>query len=146
MWFRWIGVSVFLLIFSWNGIYSQFVGKPFLINFDKRTYGGDNQNWSVAVGNSGLIYFGNDRGLLEFDGSNWNLYTMPDKGIVRSVTVGDDGNIYVGSYQEFGYWKSGNQGFLSYTSLSSSLLPPNALHNDQGGWKAFCSFGWPWFI
>ncbi len=111
--------------------YALFVGKPFVINYDKRTYGGDNQNWSVAVGQDGLIYFGNDKGLLEFDGSNWNLHQMPDKGIVRSVTVGDDNHIYVGSYQEFGYWNRDNCGVLSYTSLSKKLLAPNTLHNDE---------------
>lgn len=112
-------------------LHSQAVGKPYVINFDKRIYGGDNQNWSVAAGNKGLTYFGNDRGLLEFDGSNWNLYAMPDNGIVRSVTVGDDNNIYVGSYQEFGYWNRDLCGILTYTSLSEKLLEPNSLHNDE---------------
>jgi len=128
---RLVCVFVMLSLLPWPLGYSQFVGKPFVINYDKRTYGGNNQNWSVAVGKNGLIYFGNDKGLLEFDGSNWNLYAMPDNGIVRSVTVGDDNNIYVGSYQEFGYWNRDNSGALTYTSLSKKLLEPNTLHNDE---------------
>lgn len=124
---------IFALLFLASGPlgFTQFVGKPYVINYDKRIYGGDNQNWSVAVGNNGLVYFGNDQGLLEFDGSNWNLYAMPDNGIVRSVTYGDDNNIYVGSYQEFGYWKRDKYGMLGYTSLSAQLLAPNSLHNDE---------------
>jgi hypothetical protein len=122
---------VILFLLPVPAAYTQFVGKPFVINYDKRIYGGDNQNWSIAIGNDGLIYFGNDKGLLEFDGSNWNLYTMPDNGIVRSVTMGDDDNIYVGSYQEFGYWKRDECGVLSYKSLSKNLLPPGTLHNDE---------------
>ena len=120
-----------VLVFPFTRIAAQFVGKPFIINYDKRIYGGDNQNWSVATGNHGLTYFGNDKGLLEFDGSNWNLYPMPDNGIVRSVIVGDDNNIYVGSYQEFGYWSRGGKGELSYISLSGRLLAPGSLHNDE---------------
>lgn len=128
---RFVPVLLTLSFFPLPAVYSQFVGKSFVINYDKRTYGGDNQNWSVAVGKNGLIYFGNDQGLLEFDGSNWNLYPMPDNGIVRSVNVGDDGNIYVGSYQEFGYWKRDNCGVLTYASLTKNLLAPNSLHNDE---------------
>lgn len=119
------------LLFVSLPAFPQFVGKPFVINYDKRTYGGNNQNWSVSVGTGGLVYFGNDRGLLEFDGSNWSLHAMPDNGIVRSVTVGDDYNIYVGSYQEFGFWRRDSCGMLFYTSLSSKFLAPGALHNDE---------------
>lgn len=128
---RFAGILVLLSIFPWTSLYPQFVGKPFIINYDKRTYGGDNQNWSVATGKNGLTYFGNDKGLLEFDGANWNLFMMPDNGIVRSVSIGDDDNIYVGSYQEFGYWNRDNCGVLTYTSLSKKLLAPNTLHNDE---------------
>ncbi len=128
---RLIGFLVLLSILPWSSLYPQFVGKPFVINYDKRTYGGDNQNWSIATDKNGLTYIGNDKGLLEFDGANWSLYTMPDNGIVRSVSIGDDDNIYVGSYQEFGYWSRDDCGVLSYTSLSKKLLPPNALHNDE---------------
>ncbi len=125
-----IGFWAFFLM-SYATAYPQFVGKPYVINYDKRTYGGDNQNWSVAIGKNGLVYFGNDNGLLEFDGSNWSLYKMPDNGVVRSVTYGDDSNIYVGSYQEFGFWKRDQCGELGYTSLSSKFLAPNILHNDE---------------
>lgn len=128
---RSLAIIMVLSMLTWPSLFSQFVGKPFVINYDKRNYNGDNQNWSVAIGNNGLTYFGNDRGLLEFDGSNWNLYTMPDNGIVRSVTVGDDDNIYVGSYQEFGFWSRDNCGMLTYTSLSRKMLAPNTLHNDE---------------
>lgn len=129
--FRLVTAIFLLSIIPWSRGASQFVGKPLVINYDKRTYGGDNQNWSVAVGRNGLVYFGNDKGLLEFDGSNWNLYPLPDNGIVRSVTVGEDDNIYVGSYQEFGYWSRNRSGMLTYTSLSKKFLTNNALHNDE---------------
>jgi DNA-binding CsgD family transcriptional regulator len=109
----------------------QVVDKPFVINYDKRAYGADNQNWSVAVSNSGLVYAGNDKGLLEFDGSNWKLYPMPDHGIVRAIALGDDGSIFVGSYEEFGYWKTDITGRLNYFSLSDSLVSQGSLHNDE---------------
>ncbi len=123
-----------LLIFFFAGFFpvaGQFVGKPCVVNYDKRIYGGGNQNWSVAAATGGLIYFGNDEGLLEFDGSSWDLYKMPDNGVVRSVSIGAGGNIYVGSYQQFGFWRPDKTGKLFYTSLSDSLLPVKSLHNDE---------------
>lgn len=126
-------LSIVLCLSLSSGIQApgQVVDKPFVINYDKRVYGGDNQNWSVTVSNTGLVYAGNDKGLLEFDGSNWKLYTMPDHGIVRAVALGEDGSIYVGSYEEFGYWKPDITGRLNYTSLSESLVPQGSLHNDE---------------
>ena len=48
----------------------------------------------------GVMYFGNNSGLLEFDGSAWRLYELPTKGIVRAIYISEDGKIYVGSYEE----------------------------------------------
>ena len=128
-WTRWM--VLFLLVIPATRAFSQFVGRPFVTHFEKRAYNADNQNWSVAAGPRGLVYFGNGDGLLEFDGSNWALYRMPDRGIVRSVTMGPDEKIYVGSYEEFGYWRAGPGEPLAYTSLSKDLLPEGSLHNDE---------------
>ncbi len=108
----------------------QSLNKPFVINYDKRTYSAENQNWSIAEDPGGLIYIGNNQGLLEFDGSNWTLHKMPDQMVVRSVAIGHDSLIYVGSFEEFGYWKRDPAGLLHYTSLSDSL-DQEFLHNDE---------------
>jgi ligand-binding sensor domain-containing protein/DNA-binding CsgD family transcriptional regulator len=131
MMFRLCLITVSFLLMAGSDLKSQVVGKPFVINYDKRNYGGGNQNWSVSSGANGLTWFANDQGLLEFDGSNWTLYPMPDNGIVRSVMAGDDGNVYVGSYQEFGYWSPDAGGTMRYSSLSGRFLKTDALHNDE---------------
>ncbi|MFO7616173.1 MAG: hypothetical protein R6V75_02895, partial [Bacteroidales bacterium] len=120
------------LAFCWPTwqVAGQFVGKSYVINYDIRSYGGGNQSWSVAAGHDGMVYVGNDRGLLEFDGSNWRLYPMPGGGIIRSVCVGEDGLVYAGSFEEFGYWRR-DQGGLVYQSLSSELVRQGTLHNDE---------------
>ena len=45
------------------------------------------QNWSIAQDERGVMYFGNNNGLLEFDGSAWRLYELPTKGIVRAIYI-----------------------------------------------------------
>lgn len=45
------------------------MGLPFINNYNKNTYKASNQNWSIAQNDKGFLYFGNNDGLLEFDGS-----------------------------------------------------------------------------
>lgn len=93
---------------------------PVVTNFSKNDYRASNQNWSIGQTSDGIMYFGNNQGLLQFDGSSWELHRMPQNKIVRSILV--KGNrIYVGSFEEFGYFDKNNSGQLVYTSLSNQL-------------------------
>ena len=106
------------------------VNKPFVVNYHRKDYKGDHQNWSVDVSQNGLLYFGNNAGLIEFDGSNWFRYQIAENMVVRSVAVGTDGKIYTGAYEEFGFWVQNEFGLLSYHSLSDSI-DPASMHNDE---------------
>lgn len=93
---------------------------PPIENFSSRTYGAENQNWSISQSDKNYIYIANNSGLLEFNGEKWKLYPSPNNTILRSVNcVGD--KIYTGSYMEFGFWELNNFGNLEYTSLSDKL-------------------------
>jgi hypothetical protein len=48
------------------------------------------------------VFFANNEGLLEYNGSNWKLYPSPNETIIRSVKVIDN-KVYTGSYMEFGF-------------------------------------------
>ncbi len=87
--------------------------------FNKINYGAASQNWSVGSTSSGTIYFANHRGLLEFDGSTWQLYRLPNQTILRSVYVDSDSLIYSSGYMEMGYWKPNEFGKLEYYSLNA---------------------------
>lgn len=106
------------------------VNQPHVVSFTKEQYGGYSKNWSVSHSNEGIIYIGNDEGLLKFDGINWQMYPLPNGTKVRSVLVGKDQHIYTGSYEEFGYWEKDKVGKLSYVSLSDSLVDYK-LHNEE---------------
>lgn len=83
-------------------------------------YKADNQNWKISQSNDKYIYVANNRGLLEFNGSEWQLYPSPNNTIIRSVNVIGD-TIYTGCYKEFGYWVKNSFGKLKYVSLTSQL-------------------------
>ena len=91
---------------------------PFVENFTKSNYYGDNQVWSMAQGNDNAFYFANNHYFLRYNGVKWEKYTLPNKTILRSVFADGD-KIYTGSYNEFGYWKRVS-GKMMYTSLSKN--------------------------
>ena len=74
-------------------------------NFSKNTYLAANQNWSVNASPNGYMYFANHKGLLEFDGVNWQIFSLPHETILRAVYVDSDSLIYTAGYREMGYWK-----------------------------------------
>jgi DNA-binding CsgD family transcriptional regulator len=119
-----------LLIFSAHNLYSQFQGRPYVINHNPDQFRMDNQNWSVSTDDQGITYIGNNRGLITFDGSNWDFYQMPEGMVVRSVYAAGDSLVYVGSYEEFGYWKRDESGRMTYHSLSDTL-DMSYFHNDE---------------
>lgn len=93
--------------------------SPIVRNYSVSDYNAGIQNWAIAQDERGVMYFGNNSGLLEFDGSAWRLYELPTKGIVRAIYISEDGRIYVGSYEEFGYFVRTPYDTLEYHSLKN---------------------------
>lgn len=91
--------------------------------YTTKEYQAENQNWAICQDSDKFIFVANNKGLLEFNGESWRLYSSPQETIMRSVHVVDD-LIYTGSYMEFGYWKRDVYGSLKYTSLSDQLQFP----------------------
>lgn len=107
--------------------------KPHIINMYREKYHADNKNWSIGQDERGTMYFGNDVGLLDFDGVEWNLNRLPNSLVLRSLAVLSHQTIFTGSYEEFGRWDRDISGKLIYTSLSDSL--DKALFKNDDFWK-----------
>ncbi len=105
------------LLYS-SGLLAQY--SPYFQNYALSDYNAGNQNWDISKGEDGKIYVANNKGLLVFDGLKWSLHELPNKTTIRSVLSVKD-RIYIGSYEEFGYWKKNKFGSLVYTSLSHHI-------------------------
>ena len=127
-------VLLILILFSMKGFCSvKTVGFAFVQNYPKDIYRGGTQIWSIAQDTEGIIYFENNDGLLAFDGSNWRLYTVPNRSIVRSVVTSDNGKIYIGAANDFGYFSPNCRGQLEYTSLLNKI--PEEYRDFGDVWK-----------
>jgi AraC family chitin signaling transcriptional activator len=124
----------FLLLLSFNSVQSQEL-LPFVENFTKSNYSGDNQVWSVAQGNDNALYYANNHYFLRYNGVKWEKYTLPNKTILRSVFVDGD-KVYTGSYNEFGYWKR-ISGKMIYTSLTRNKKLFTGASINEEIWKIF---------
>lgn len=90
-------------------------------NYSRHTYKAASQNWMVMQNMNGWMYFANNKGLLEFDGSNWDVYPIHNAKM-RAVKCGYDGRIYVGGLLQFGYFVPNTLGKLDYICLSDSMM------------------------
>jgi ligand-binding sensor domain-containing protein/DNA-binding CsgD family transcriptional regulator len=89
--------------------------------FNRRQYGGATQNWNISQADNGLMYFANNDGIIEYDGSSWRLLPAPerfDNNTTRSVLAADE-KIYVGATDEFGFYQPDSSGNFNYHSLSN---------------------------
>lgn len=114
----------------WFSVGVASINNPAIINFTKAHYGAANKNWSISEDERGILYFGNDVGLLEFDGIEWKLNKLQKAEVVRTVYAASHEEIYTGGYEEFGRWNRQPDGELVYTSLSKEL-PADYWQNDD---------------
>jgi ligand-binding sensor domain-containing protein/DNA-binding CsgD family transcriptional regulator len=123
-------LGIFIAIYSLSS-FSQIkgVGIPFIINHNRSTYNASTQNWAVVQSSSGLIYFGNNDGILEYDGTGWNLYHVPNYSIVRSLLSRGD-TIYAGAFEQIGFLASDENGRMMWNSLNH-LIPPEYKNFDE---------------
>jgi class 3 adenylate cyclase/ligand-binding sensor domain-containing protein len=106
-------------------------GAPFLKNFLAKDYNEDLReqhsslagahNFAGVLDGRGIVYIGNEKGVLEYDGTHWRLLRLPDSLPAKVLAKDDKGRIFVGSKNQFGYLGADSVGRLKYYSLSTSI-------------------------
>lgn len=97
------------------------VFRPVISNYTTKDYGleASQQNWDCSQDDNGNIYIANNNGLLRFDGVSWKHISLNGKAMIRSVFAYRD-RIYIGAFEEFGYFCRDAFGEYVYTSLANS--------------------------
>ncbi len=108
---------------------------PLISNYGKEVHRGGTQNWAIAAHDDGIIYFGNNSGVLVYDGHEWKVVPLPNRTFVRSLLREESGHLYVGGQNEFGYFSNGMVSDKNYHSLKH-LVPQE--HSDfEDVWEIF---------
>ncbi|MGE5200415.1 MAG: hypothetical protein ACM3H9_12300, partial [Rhodospirillaceae bacterium] len=105
-------------------------GRPFVRTYLPRDYGGADQNWAIEQDDRGVIYVGNNVGVLEYDGASWRTIRMPNRTTIRSLAKDGHGRIYVGAVGELGYLEPDATGGTRFVSLLDQVPPENRVFAD----------------
>ncbi len=128
--------TLLLLVLLSSNLYCQVksIGLPEIRNYKRTDYKGGTQNWNIDQDKNGNVYFANNNGLFQFDGSSWRKYSLPNLSLIRSLKTGNSDKVFVGGYNEFGYFKSNSKGKLVYFSISK-FLPKSKINTIDIVWK-----------
>jgi signal transduction histidine kinase/ligand-binding sensor domain-containing protein len=105
-------------------------GLPYLRDYTPREYRAQSQNWSVTQDPRGVIYIGNNDGVLVYDGVRWHTVRVANDSAVRSLDVDSNGVVYVGAHGEFGYLAPDESGSTRYVSLLDRVPAPDRRFTD----------------
>jgi DNA-binding CsgD family transcriptional regulator len=123
-------LAFFLLLHSVFVGQVKSIGIPEIRNYKRTDYKGGTQNWNIDQDANNNLYFANNDGMFMFDGTVWSKYELPNKSVVRSLKTHSSGKIFVGGYNEFGYFKPNSNEKLVYFSLSKFLKNKNTISID----------------
>ena len=113
-------------------------GIPVFLHYTSDQYNAGPQNWGITQAPRGIMYFGNTRGVLEFDGSSWRTIPMKNGLLGRSLALGDDGQVYVGGRGDFGVLQPDPNGALQFHSLLDRL-PPQDRNQFADVWRTLAT-------
>jgi class 3 adenylate cyclase len=121
--------TLFLLCLPLAHAFSE-AGNFVFKTYSPKAYLANPQNWTALEAPSGIMYFGNTDGLLEFDGVTWRRIPLPNSKAVRSLALAENNQIYVGGQNELGYLATDTAGATRYLSLLDKLDPAERNFGD----------------
>ncbi len=125
---KWRGLPmvplIYLLVMTLYPLYPLYPasGDIRIKSFSTGDFGFSRRNRSVIRDNRGVMFFANDRGVVEFDGRKQRLLPLP-RGGAYALARGPGGRIYVGGGGELGFLRAYGNGHIQYTSLKEKIPP-----------------------
>jgi signal transduction histidine kinase len=100
---------------------SGFGQQLFVQRYPTETHQASVQNWNIAQDQQGTFFFANTDGVLIFDGIHWDLLPLPGNAYCRGLAIDENGRVYVGAENGFGYLQKRLDGKFEYVSLMGLL-------------------------
>ena len=114
--------------------FQQNIGSPYIERIGFKNYGFKNNNFSIIQDSNNILYIGNSNGIVQYDGTNWEIISIPG---TPYMDIDYQGTIYVGGNNQFGYINNQKTGKFEFTSLIDSIedvyMPINQIE------QVFCS-------
>ena len=118
---------VLFIVFSSLKSFENNIGSPYIQKVVLNNYGFSNNNFSIIQDFNDIIYIGNTNGIIQYDGSNWEIVKVP--GIPR-MDINSKGIIYVGGNNDFGYISNQPSKAPTFISLKDSVKSESLSFNQ----------------
>lgn len=105
------------------------LGNPIVRTHSPREYHAHVENFSIARNSKGVLFAGNGKGLLEYDGIHWRTISPELFSQVFSVAVDSNDRVFLGTFDTFGYLDAQSDGSYVFTSLLEYV--PDEHRGDQ---------------
>lgn len=107
---------IFIILFPLKS-YENNIGSPYIQRIVLNNYGFRNNNFSIIQDFNGITYLGNTNGIIQYDGSFWEIIKVPG---IPYMDIDNKGVIYVGAYNDFGFISINSDRKPQYYSLRDS--------------------------
>ncbi|TCO09711.1 triple tyrosine motif-containing protein [Natronoflexus pectinivorans] len=97
------------------------LGNPPITHFTRNDYKNASQFWDACQDQNGNVFFGNNNGILIFDGARWDHVKIPNHSGVRSLLATSDHRIFAGAFNEIGNIRHNSKGY--YYESMMELIP-----------------------
>jgi serine phosphatase RsbU (regulator of sigma subunit) len=111
-----LSLLLFIISTFFSDVFAQ-EGTPYITHF-KESKEIESQNWSISQDDQNVMLFANRKGVLTFDGQNWDLLKLPYIPFALKKSPLDN-KVYVGANNNYGYLERNSKGFIEYKSLSA---------------------------
>ncbi|MEX2364696.1 MAG: triple tyrosine motif-containing protein [Balneolaceae bacterium] len=93
-------------------------GLPYFETFLADEHGGGQQSWDIEIDKRGIVYVANTNGVLEYDGSQWNVIDINGSLHILSMDYNEESDrVYLGGTAEFGYFDANSSKETKFVSL-----------------------------
>ena len=113
-------IIIIALFSSYFALSQHSTGLIPIEKFNSDKLGAQPHCFAFAQDSRNAIYVGNKDGLLVYTGV-WKRYITDNATEIRALTVGYDGNIYIGNQSGFGYFAPNDTGVFTYYPLDTML-------------------------
>ncbi|MCB9198070.1 MAG: SpoIIE family protein phosphatase [Flavobacteriales bacterium] len=94
-------------------------GSLKVTNYSQKDYKANPQIFCIAQNEEGIMYFANQRGVLEYDGTNWKTIPLPDKAESLELLIAD--RFLIANTSGLGELMPNDKGEWEYMDLNGSI-------------------------
>ncbi|MGB5321121.1 triple tyrosine motif-containing protein [Lutimonas sp.] len=104
-----------------NEIGSDLHLNPRVTHFSGFDFKANEQFYTMIEDQNGILYFGNNDGVLIYDGERWSKVVLPNNSAATSLVISEKGEVYAGGYNELGQVRKDSLGRYIFLSLKDKF-------------------------